>query len=290
MVLDFLNIGAAKSGTTSLHDILIQHPDICIPREKDFHFFDSDLNYKKGKSWYEDKFKASSANQVLGEVSATYLYSSIALKRMVEDYGTQVKILVMLRNPARRAFSEYQHQLRSSDDRVLDFNEYFKAEGSITKSMPLYETIIDRGFYFQHLEKFINAYGSHQIKVCFFEEFVKDPQAVINEIFDFLEVTLNTSVDVNIKSNPRFNPKSKIFHRMFYTNRGNPIKKALKLLVPSFRLREKIRKYFRNINTRNDKSQTMNEDLYSYLMKRIYADDIANLEKYLGRTIECWRV
>ena len=50
---DFIGVGAAKAGTTTLHDILVQHPDIYLPSFKAAHFFDLDENCEKGEKWYD---------------------------------------------------------------------------------------------------------------------------------------------------------------------------------------------------------------------------------------------
>ncbi|MBT8235241.1 MAG: sulfotransferase, partial [Bacteroidia bacterium] len=145
MQLDFVNIGAAKSGTTTLHDILIQHPELCIPAEKDFHYFDNDVNYEKGSNWYKSYFDSCKDSGKRGEIAATYLYSKAAAARLANDVGSDLKIIALLRNPAHRAYSEYMHLKRSHVE--LDLNAYYNKHKTIDLQMPHYNEIIDRGFY-----------------------------------------------------------------------------------------------------------------------------------------------
>ncbi|MEQ5791020.1 sulfotransferase domain-containing protein [Muricauda sp. NFXS6] len=288
-MINFLTIGAAKSGTTTLHDILIQHPDICLPDEKDFHFFDDDENYKKGIKWYEKKFSGSSNEKITGEISATYLYSEKAAQRIVDDFGSSIKIAVILRNPANRAFSEYLHQKRTYGHKVPNINEYFGTKGKIGKDMPFYSTIIERGFYFKHLKRYIDFVGKENIKILFLERLSKDPANEIQNILSFLGADINSSLSVNKVSNPKFLPKSRTFHKLFFSEHNNPIRKALKFIVPSFKYRKNIRKFFKRINRKKVVEERINKELYLYLLDEVYRSDITSLETFLGNEIDYWK-
>ena len=110
---DFLVVGAARSGTTSLHSYLSQHEEIYLPGLKEPCFFAFDGDKKKfvnGKfafavrdfEGYERLFEDAGKGQKLGEMSTPYLYlyeKSIAtMKKYFTDYAG-IKIVIMLRNP-----------------------------------------------------------------------------------------------------------------------------------------------------------------------------------------------
>ena len=126
---NLLIVGAAKSGTTSLHNYLIQHPDVFMSKHKEPHFL---INNEIGLSRipkginkindYSNLFLNSENYQYRGESSAMYLqFPEIAIKNIKKYLDKHVKIIIMLRNPVDRAFSGYQHVKRYNIDEDLDF-------------------------------------------------------------------------------------------------------------------------------------------------------------------------
>src|SRR5262249_39356681 len=106
---DFLIIGAQKSGTTALVKFLNKHLFVKIPKEE-IHFFD--LHYDKGVDWYQQQFsQKQSSLEVIGEKSPYYLFHPTAPKYVQELYP-KMKLIVILRNPVDRAYSQYWHNLR----------------------------------------------------------------------------------------------------------------------------------------------------------------------------------
>lgn len=289
MTLSFINIGAAKCGTTTLHDILIQHPGLCIPEEKDFHFFDNDEKFLHGLQWYEDHFKDCTETSIRGEISATYLYSKNAAERIADSYGTDIKILAIVRDPARRAFSEYLHQKRARPDLDFNFNTYFRKNGQIDASMPLYEVIIDRSLYYGHLLPYAEIFGRANLKVLFLEDLSQDPQAVIADILEFINVESGEELDISIRSNVKFVPRNKWFHGLFYSDRDNAMRKLLRSLVPSFKSREAIRRLFKKFNRSQKQTEQLDPELYDYLMTHIFARDIQKLEELIESKTALWR-
>jgi hypothetical protein len=146
---DFIMVGAMKSGTTTLHDMLNTHPDVFIPKGE-LHFFDQDdilqhpdFNiYKKNHFWnypsiykkpeemwefYSNKFKGKE-NYVKGEDSTVYLASKKAAKR-ISQQKKPIKIIIILRNPTKRTYSNYNHLLRTS-------RAIYSFEDTIVKNPP----------------------------------------------------------------------------------------------------------------------------------------------------------
>ena len=128
---DFIIGGAMKSGTTTLHHLLATNKKIFIP-DPEIHYFSMDdlmlhqpllsrhskkwiwnqysASSKELDRWYESFFKDANENQVIGEDSTNYLFSSLAPIRIKESLPN-VKIIFVLRNPVDRAWSQYLHML-----------------------------------------------------------------------------------------------------------------------------------------------------------------------------------
>ena len=104
---NFICIGAQKAGTTTLSDILSQHPDICIPPIKETKYFLFDVDYARGKTFYNSYFSNYTGQKAIGEFDPDYLLFPFTAERIVATLGRDVKILVVLRNPADRAYSHF---------------------------------------------------------------------------------------------------------------------------------------------------------------------------------------
>ena len=123
----FIIAGTQKSGTTALAAFLSEHNEISFSRRKEVHFFDKTSTYNKGIEEYIKAFRpwdpSSSAGRnppLYGEATPFYLASRLACKRMAKQLGKGVKIIVMLREPTARAYSEYQMKKR----RVEEQNDF----------------------------------------------------------------------------------------------------------------------------------------------------------------------
>ena len=80
--INFYCIGAQKAGTTTIHDILINHPDIFLPSDKEAHFFDFESRYSRGITWYLNEFFQSVGNEkIVGSITPEYMFFPKAAKR-----------------------------------------------------------------------------------------------------------------------------------------------------------------------------------------------------------------
>jgi hypothetical protein len=174
--VDFLMIGAPKCGTTWFYNIFMQHPDIYVPDVKDIYYFDE--HYEKGNQWFESYFKAKKQNQKAVELSHNYLYSVTALKRIYE-YNPNIKILISLREPVKRALSQYKFMIKdgllSNDIDDMD-SEYIKF-------------IIDWSRYSKYIKTVQEIFPEEQIEIIIFEEFTLHKRKNIFELLTFLDVT-----------------------------------------------------------------------------------------------------
>jgi len=133
VVPDFVIAGAMKSGTTTLHAMLAEHPDVFMA-DNELFFYDMDdlaqhpdfFEFKNNQwhypcfeddpegflAWYKEQFKTCEAHQLKGEDSTTYLVSELALKRL-KAANPNVKLIIMLRHPTKRVYSHYWHMVRA---------------------------------------------------------------------------------------------------------------------------------------------------------------------------------
>ena len=126
---NFMCLGAAKSGTTTLFDVLRQHPDVYIPAFKEPHFFDIPENYNNGIEWYEKNYFSKADKRIIADFTPSYFFEKETPKRIFKGIGSEIKFVVLLRNPVDRAYSHYLHSVRD-DYENLSFKESLKQENA----------------------------------------------------------------------------------------------------------------------------------------------------------------
>ncbi|MCF8112202.1 MAG: sulfotransferase domain-containing protein [Desulfobacteraceae bacterium] len=197
----FLVIGAQKSGTTSLYNCLIQHPEIRPGLVKEVHYFDGGLNpevdtYKKGAFWYRANFPLKGNGCITGEASPIYIFHPLVPGRIFE-LVPRVKLIALLRNPAERAISHFFHEkkkgreelpmleaFKREEERLLPIIERQDYKNKIFKNKS-YKT---RGLYRQQLDRFLKYFSRKQILIISSEDFFNNTSSVLKKIFQFLEI------------------------------------------------------------------------------------------------------
>ncbi|NIQ15213.1 MAG: sulfotransferase [Candidatus Dadabacteria bacterium] len=203
---DFYILGAAKSGTSSLYEYLIQHPSIHSAFTKEPRFFDK--YYFKGLDWYKvqfpTKFQKFFAENLLnkkfmtGESTVRYLDHPFAPER-IKKATPNAKFIILLRNPIDRAFSHYtmmEHKNKedlSFDEAILKESERTREEfvmmekdANYYSSEYYHHAYLDRGIYYKKIEKWFKVFPKEQFLIIQSEEFFKNPNEVYQQIIKFL--------------------------------------------------------------------------------------------------------
>ena len=200
----FLIIGAQKGGTTPGIWYLSQHPDIYM-HQGEAHFFDNDENYKKGVEWYEDEFFNGNKHFIRnkkhrGEKTPMYCFMRKSIDRIKKAYPN-IKLLLFLRNPISRAYSQYNHiQQVGSKDRIaklkgLPLKDIIERDLK-KKNYRQYDTILQRGYYLEQIEYILSKFPRKNLKIIIGERYKQDPLKVNNEIFKFLGLKPMQSVKI----------------------------------------------------------------------------------------------
>jgi hypothetical protein len=284
---DFLIIGAAKAGTTTLHEQLKRHPEIFLPEEKDFKYFDRDENYSKGWPWYRNYFRNYAGQARLGEANSEYLFSKKAARRIYDDLGPDVKLVAIIRNPAERAYSEYLHQKRYGQaDRDFDYylNKDNKATDKSGKS--LFDIIVGRSLYSTHIKEYLSVFNSANLKIVILEKLKNNPGEGINEIFEFLGVQPMEDISL-LQANRAYTPRYAWMNNLLL--QPNLLRRTLKRAVPSFAVRKKIRAGLKRVNTAAGKNpMVLTPDRRKALMNGPFREETNSLETLLGIRIPEW--
>ncbi len=172
-VPDFLYIGTSKAGSTWLFNALAIHPDVWLASNKGLYYFDA--HYDRGLDWYRAQFEGADGRAV-GEFSHSYLSSPEAPPR-IATYSPTMRLLVCLREPVDRAFSDY-----------LDLAKNNGFTGSFTEAVEQYPRLLDRGRYATHLSHYLEHFPATQIHVGLFDDLKTGAQEYADEVYDFLGI------------------------------------------------------------------------------------------------------
>ena len=205
---EFLILGAQKAGTTTLYDVLTQHPDIGSARTKELAFFDR--HFGRGVSWYKANFPKSVG--ITGEATPDYIVDPAAPER-VKSVLPDAKLVVLLRNPVDRAISHYFHAVRLgyenrpievalSLDNQPDPNAALRFVGHPLERRSEYQAFsyLDRGFYSKQLAQWFELFDRKQFHIEFSEDFFTDPEPVVEAVLSFLDVPSGWAFDVRPKN------------------------------------------------------------------------------------------
>lgn len=177
---NFLVIGAAKSGTTSLCAKLAEHPEVFVSDPKEPNFFSHDENYvRRGWPWYERLFANANGAKAVGEGTPLYTYFAVhpmAAERIARDLPN-ARLIYMVRHPLARIESHWR-QIVHNGQTTLNFEE-------AVRSNPEY---VDASKYWRQIQQYRKSFSDDRILILFFEDFVSDPDEVLRKCFEFLEV------------------------------------------------------------------------------------------------------
>jgi len=187
--VSFIVAGVQKAGTTAIHDFLAQHPQIALLRDQALHFFDKEENFRAEPDYgiLHGNFDPGRRWRTAGEVTADYLYYPRALER-ISAYNPRMKIVISLRNPTERAFSQWNMR-REKNQEPLEFVDALKRDQEIGLSKnPRGNAYIARSLYTPQLERVFNLFAREQVFVIKYEAFRSDPFPILDRLFDFLGV------------------------------------------------------------------------------------------------------
>lgn len=286
---NFLCVGAQKAGTTTLHEVLKQHPEIYLPEVKEPHFFDE--HYAKGVSWYEKSFFENVQNQnAIGEITPAYLYINEVPQRILETLGPNIKLLFIFRNPADRAYSHYLMSKfngfeTAGFEEVMSDSQPLAAATSAENRRFSYK---ERGYYGRQLKQFLQLFHKENMHFVLFEDLISEKKKeVYASILDFLQVE-TYALDFDIKSNVAKSVRNPILQKIM--NQTPWLSKLAKNLLPDASKRKALRKKLKAANQKANSgpSNKLSPELREQLIANYYLEDIKLLETLIDKDLSHW--
>ena len=293
MLPNFLIIGAQKGGTTSLINYLSQHPDVFVPYDKEIPYFHDDEFYKKGIDNYKKCFSGWKGEKIIGHAPVnTSFYAEKAAKRIYE-FNKAMKLIMILRNPIDRAYSHYWYCRRNCLEDSKSFEKALERELQMLQKdeiIPLSCVYyISHGFYYKQINKYLEYFDRNQLLILYYDDFKRDPDEILREIYSFLGLEEISQKEVYGKYNVASMPKFRFIHELIF--KDNIIKDIYKRIVS-----EKFRQYAKR--TIVDKMLKRNLAPFEYppmkeetraFLQNIFREPNRKLTELLGRDFSNWK-
>ncbi len=302
MLPNFIIIGAGKSGTTTIYEWLRQHPEVYMSPVKETNFFalegldinsiGTDPKQLQHYPWsvtnrqaYEELFAAATNEKAIGEVSPMYLYSPKAAAA-IKNTIPQVKIVAILRQPVDRLHSRFMHLARESREPAENYDQVFD-KNSIWWQR---DDLVREGLYGQYLRRYFELFDPENIRIFLYEDLRHNPERLMRQLFDFLDVDVSFRVDTATKFNPSGRIRNQFLDQLIGQN--SRLKSALGTIAPSLlrTLKESsiARKNLMRWRAANLEKSPISADLRKAMIDRVYGPEIQETARLLGRDLSHW--
>ena len=298
--VDFIVVGAAKSGTTTLFDALSRHPGIFIPQRKECRYFSCTRGEFAGPGpqyankvthsleEYRRLFKKAKPGQLCGDVSPDYLYYyQNAVPKILNEKDAQVPIIIVLRNPIDRAYSSYLHKIRDGREK-LSFEEALNTEEKRRAENWAWGWFyVSGGLYAERVKAYMDNF--ERVLILLFEEDIVTGQWE-EKILKFLNLDPLPEGLGNLHKNKSGYPKNRLLHQV--TTRVLMDELIVRKIKDVFELtpfHAASKRIYRRILEANLKKEKMAPGTREMLKER-FRGDVALLAEYTGLPVrEFWR-
>jgi len=273
---NFIIVGAQKSGTTTLYDVLNNHPEVNMSLIKEVNYFTSNKKMSKGLEYYSKSFRApEKTEKVTGEASPGYMCYPGVAKQIKKDLG-DIKIVMILRDPIQRAFSQYWDNRRHlseymTENEIVDkylFSEY----------IPGQRGYFSRGTYINYIKEYVQNFEVNQIHIIILEELIRDPEMHLKSLFEFLKIsTSKKHLKLNKASNSSMIWKNPIYLLFLRHPR-------LIFLLPKY-----VRKFL-FFGKKSTYKYNLPSLKITKTLQNFYAPFVKELEGFLGREMKYWKM
>lgn len=285
--LDFLCAGFTKCGTTSLQAALRKHKQIYLPKQKETLYFHWRKNYTDSPERFKEKYyKEVGENRIVGDIEPTYHSGAVSA---YECYGKDLKLIFMMRNPADATYSYFKMLMRRTKVRKqVEYYRKFKKFDVRMFDLYIQDYILSgkekRYCYADCIEEYLKYFDKENIKFVFFEEIIKNPTEIMDEIQDFIGVERKKYDKLPYANSGKMVVKNYWAARLnhsFFTWRMNMKGNTSPFLN---NLCNKLQKKIQE-KTMVENNEKMTEES-RVVLNEYYKDNIERLEKICGRSLE----
>lgn len=280
---EFVLAGAPKSGTSSIHRMLAQHPVLFLPAVKEPHFFSRGFA-EIDTDAYLRLFRPARSGQLRGEASTSYL-ADPATPGALARWNASMQIIAVLRQPVHQVVSMYLHNVRNGLE-DLSLSDALAAEDERCHAgaspMLLYARRAD---YRAQLERYLAVFPRAQLGIWFYDDFAADPVASVREMYAWLGVDASFLPEAQ-NANRRGRPRLRALNRLL-NKRGSLPWRVVRRLAPRWiklRYLSPLRQRLRELNTRPQQAPAEWDELVAVARVRL-PPGAAEIGELIGRAV-----
>lgn len=280
--LDFIIVGAQKCATTTIHKYLQEHPGIDLPVDKEAPFFNSqNFNAKHYKAFLRENYLDCGAKEgnLWGKASPQYMSSPLIPARLKSE-NPDAKVIAILKDPVKRAFSHYQMavrrgtETRSFEEAIAHNLEYQIMARGRSQLAPQHaqgyqsesDFYLAWGEYGRILQNYRNEFGEKNLLVIFTDDLQANPGDTLDKLLDFIGLETGWRPEALGKHFHKGGGKPVIHPGVFRQLANLPVVRQVYARVPENRKR-KLRYWVDQINV---KKTTISQDLPPHLLRKLY--------------------
>lgn len=295
---NFICVGAPKTGTTALHEDLAAHPDVFVTAVKETHFFRLAFD---GLPWngpgtpppmqvdnlekYKALFAGVKTETAIGEICPSYFADPRTPGHIHNTLGS-IKIIIMLRDPAARAFSQFLHARLIGCEPEPSFLKAIALEPERQSAhWGEFWSYLGQSHYAPVLERYFSTFGRENVLVLRHEHYVRERKESLQNVYNFIDVPpaiadqqCMPTRKVNISGVPNNRATALAFRHI------EKMAMIGRLLVPT-----PIRRKVRSLLDRSLTKATMTGEERHYIISRL-SDDLTQVEKLTGWDLSDWKV
>ena len=295
---NFIVIGAAKAGTTSLHRYLGEHPEIFVPSRGEPSFFahegqalnfigpgDDDWSFVTDVREYRRLFVGAEGHAAVGEVSPRYLYFEQSCEK-IKHYVPDARLIVILRHPVDRAYSHFLMNRDRQCEPEPDFRKAIEKEDERERLGWGWDwRYVGAGLYYEQLQRYYRLFNRDRIKVFLYDDFKNEPDKFFGDLFDFLGTDPSFRPDTTVRHREASLPRIPLLRN--FLGRPNAVKSLAARVIP--------RPLFKGIKAEVASWNRIQPDPLFHgtrqeVFEHHFEDDCNKLEGLIGRDLSLWNL
>ena len=191
--VNFIICGTQKGGTTALDHYMRMHSEVCMAKKKEVHFFDNDKYFLTNYTPYDKYhkfFNPKKNHKVIGESTPIYMFWINAMERIF-NYNPHIKLIIILRNPIERAFSNWnmEKQRKREKRTFIESIQDEKKQLNKDKKQSRTYSYLRRGFYTDQIKRILKIFKKKQLLCLKNENLRIKPEETLSLVSDFLDIS-----------------------------------------------------------------------------------------------------
>lgn len=286
---EFLIIGAAKSGTTSLYHYLCRHPRVSMGKKKEPCYFARDEVYGRGLAWYAELFDGAGEDQICGEASTDYTRWPEAplVPERIKAVMPHVKLIYLMRHPVDRAYSHYVHrhtkELYAGEPFTRTFEQHVADDTMCLNS----------SLYIEQINRYLEHFPRESLLPLLTSDLADRPDEIVAQVCRFLEIETRDDLCGAMRANVASEQlRYRTRERMASSLKNIPGLSHVLSTVPKG-VRRSVANWListplGHVYTRNHVPPPMTPEMRQKYLA-YFSDTVDAVENFLGRDLSAWR-